>query len=86
MVCEYSDLKHDFIETSKKGIIDEATVAKLEWVIENRTMPPTKFTVFHWRSRVSKDDEKTILEWVKRYRKAYYSTGLASLERSNEPI
>ena len=81
-----SDLKHDFIEASKKGIIDEATVAKLEWAIENRAMPPAKFTVFHWGSRISKDDEKIILEWIKRYRKEHYATGLASLERANEPI
>lgn len=81
-----SDLHQDFIEASKKGIVDESTVAKLEWVIENRTMPPAKFTAVHWGSRVSKDDEKIILEWVKRYRKAYYATGLASLTRANEPI
>lgn len=81
-----ADLNRDFIEASKKDIINESIVAKLEWVVENHTMPPTKFTAVHWGSKLSSDDEKVILDWVKQYRKAYYVTGLTSRERVNEPI
>ena len=49
-------------------------------------MPPAKFTVVHWGSRLTDKDRETILHWVKTTRAAYYATGLAAEKRANEPI
>ena len=66
--------------------IGEATLAKMEWVITNETMPPAKFTAVHWGSRVSSDDRAAILDWVKASRAAHYATDLAAPQRANEPL
>lgn len=81
-----ADLGRDLLEAAEKGRIDEATVAKLEWVVENNTMPPAKFAAVHWGSRLTDDDNKSILDWVAVYRAAYFATGVAAPKRANEPI
>ena len=80
------DLNAELVEAAKDKPVSEATLAKMEWVILNETMPPAKFTAVHWGSRVSSEDEKVILDWVKETRAAHYATGLASPARANEPL
>jgi cytochrome c peroxidase len=80
------DLGTELVDAAKDKPVSEATLAKMEWVIRNETMPPAKFTAVHWGSRVSNEDEKVILDWVKETRAAHYATGLASPERANEPL
>lgn len=48
-------------------------------------MPPAKFAVVHWGSRLSDQDKKDILTWVAQTRKAHYATDAAP-EHTNEPI
>ena len=59
------DLNLELVEAAKDKPIGEATLAKMEWVIVNETMPPAKFTAVHWGSRVSSEDRAAILDWVK---------------------
>ena len=72
------DLNLELVEAAKDKPIGEATLAKMEWVIVNETMPPAKFTAVHWGSRVSSEDRVAILDWVKASRAAHYATGLAA--------
>jgi len=65
--------------------VGETVLAKMEWVILNDTMPPAKFAVVHWGSRLSDQDKKDILTWVAQTRKAHYATDAAP-EHANEPI
>ncbi len=78
---------NDEFEVAARGKpISEPTLAKMEWVIENNTMPPAKFAAVHWGSRVSADDRANVLEWVRISRARYYNTHTASKEHANEPL
>ena len=80
------DLNQELTSAAKDKPVSESTLAKMEWVVANETMPPAKFTAVHWGSRLSNADEALILDWVKETRAAHYATGLASPERANEPL
>lgn len=69
------DLNLELVEAAKDKPIGEATLAKMEWVIVNETMPPAKFTAVHWGSRLSSEDRAAIIDWVKASRAAHYATG-----------
>lgn len=78
------DLNVEMIQNKGKPI-GETVLAKMEWVVQNDTMPPAKFAVVHWGSRLSDQDKKDILQWVKTSRKAHYATDAAP-RHANEPL
>lgn len=80
------DLNQELVEAAKDRPVGEVAVAKMEWVVLNDTMPPAKFTVVHWGSRLSDKDRETILHWAKTTRAAHYATGLAADKRADEPL
>lgn len=80
------DLNQELVGINKNKPVGESTLAKMEWVITNDTMPPAKFTAVHWGSKVTAKDKEIILKWVKDTRAAHYATGLASAEHANEPL
>ena len=80
------DLNVELVDAPKNKPIGEVTLAKMEWVINNDTMPPAKFTAVHWGSRLTSADKTAILDWVRSGRATNYATGLASPQRANEPL
>jgi cytochrome c peroxidase len=80
------DLSDEFGENAPTKPINEATLAKMEWVMLNETMPPAKFTAIHWGSKISQQQRQYILDWVASSRLAHYATGTAATSRSNEPV
>lgn len=36
----------------------------IEKVIEKDTMPPFRYKIMHWNSRLSEDDKRSILKWI----------------------
>ena len=80
------DLNLELVEAAKTKPIGEVALAKMEWVIQNDTMPPAKFTAVHWKSKLTAEDKVAILNWVKTSRTAHYATGPASEARANEPL
>ncbi|WP_303949450.1 cytochrome c peroxidase [Desulfovibrio piger] len=78
------DLNQELVQRKDRPV-GETVLAKMEWVILNDTMPPAKFAVVHWGSRLSDQDKKDILTWVAESRKAHYATDAAP-EHANEPI
>lgn len=78
------DLNQELVQRKDRPV-GETVLAKMEWVILNDTMPPAKFAVVHWGSRLSDQDKKDILTWVAQTRKAHYATDAAP-EHANEPI
>ena len=71
--------------TGSTGAVRETVLAKMEYVVMNDTMPPAKFAIVHWGSRLSDRDKKNILDWVKTTRKANYATDAAA-KHANEPL
>ena len=57
------DLNQELVQRKDRPV-GETVLAKMEWVILNDTMPPAKFAVVHWGSRLSDQDKKDILTWV----------------------
>ena len=80
------DLNAELVETAKDKPVGETTLAKMEWVINNDTMPPAKFAVVHWGSRLSAGEKQMILDWVRTTRAEYYATGTAAPKYANEPV
>jgi cytochrome c peroxidase len=80
------DLNEEFGETAVNKPVSEATLAKMEWVTLNETMPPAKFTAVHWGARITAKDRGEILDWVRITRATYYANGLSAGSRANEPI
>lgn len=79
------DLNVELVDAAKDAPVGEATIAKMEWVVLNETMPPAKFTAVHWGSRLNAEDRKAIMEWTASTRAAHYATGAAP-SRANEPL
>ena len=78
------DLNVELVKSTGKPV-GETVLAKMEYVIENDTMPPAKFALVHWGSRLSADDKKNIMDWAKETRAAHYVTDPAPAH-ANEPI
>ena len=80
------DLNAELVEADANKPVGETTLAKMEWVINNNTMPPAKFTVVHWSSRLSEEEKKLIRDWVRTTRAEFYATGTAAPRHANEPV
>jgi len=80
------DITQEFVIETKNKPFNEAALAKMEWVINNGTMPPMKFAMIHWGSTLSDDEKQLILDWVKVTRAEHYATGTADPKFANEPI
>ena len=80
------DLNAELVEADANKPVGETTLAKMEWVINNNTMPPAKFAVVHWSSRLSEEEKKLILDWVRTTRAEFYATGTAAPRHANEPV
>lgn len=80
------DLNAELVSSAAGKPIGETVLAKMEWVIQNNTMPPAKFTAVHWGSRLSDKDKAAILDWVKTSRANHYFTGTAAPHRADEPL
>jgi cytochrome c peroxidase len=80
------DLNEEFVEKAAGRPVSEHVLAKMEWVTLNETMPPAKFSAVRFGSRVSQEERKEILEWVKTSRAAHFATGTAVADKANEPV
>ncbi|MDR2800300.1 MAG: cytochrome-c peroxidase [Desulfovibrio sp.] len=79
------DLNEELGKTGGEPV-GEATLAKMEWVAENDTMPPAVFAAVHMGGRMTREERDSILAWVKSTRTACYATGTAAPERAGEPV
>jgi cytochrome c peroxidase len=80
------NLYEEFEKADADGIVGEATLAKMEWVALNGTMPPAKFAMIHWGSGISPGEKKMILGWVVTTRLAHYAVSTAREDRRGEPV
>ncbi|MDL2216405.1 cytochrome-c peroxidase [Desulfovibrio sp. OttesenSCG-928-M14] len=76
------DLRDDFGEKANDRPVNEATLAKMEWVTLHESMPLDS----PWGSELSHQERADILNWVKAERAQYYATGTAAPDRANEPV
>jgi cytochrome c peroxidase len=64
----------------------ETALAKIEYVMDQGTMPPTRYRLLHWNRGLSEGDHGEILAWIRKVRMADYGSfkgdGLQPLPRS----
>lgn len=82
----HADLSELNSTVATNGKVDEVTLAKLERVVKDRTMPMTRFAVMHWGSAMTEAKAEILEQWIASHRADNYTTGLAAAEFANEPI
>ena len=82
---KYMDMFEE-LATMEGQPVSEVALAKLEYVVESGTMPPTRYTIMHWDRWLSDAEKDTILTWIRSVRKAHYATGNAAKEFETDPL
>ncbi|MBR4597167.1 MAG: heme-binding domain-containing protein, partial [Opitutales bacterium] len=66
--------------------ICEVDVSKMAYSAEYGTMPPLKFSLFHWKSRLNGAERAAILDWAKTEREKLSKNSGAANEFQNETV
>lgn len=64
--------------------VSQSDLNKIEWVMQHKTMPPTRYVALHWAGQV--DEQEALLGWIAQQRARYYASNEAAAEHRNEPI
>lgn len=82
----HADLSDVMDAMDNDDAVGEVTLAKIEKVVEDGTMPPSKYYLVHWGSSISKIKKEILLNWIARHRATHYYTGIAADAFRNEPV
>lgn len=79
------------LEPVRASLIEDKAVSqsdlnKIEWVMQHKTMPPTRHVALHWAGQVDEQERETLLGWIAQQRARYYASNEAAAEHRNEPI
>ncbi|HBK4767333.1 TPA: cytochrome-c peroxidase [Serratia liquefaciens] len=79
------------LEPVRASLIEDKAVSqsdlnKIEWVMQHKTMPPTRYVALHWAGQVDEQERETMLGWIAQQRARYYASNEAAAEHRNEPI
>lgn len=66
--------------------INDVDLAKVENVLEDRSMPPALYLSMHWGSYINDADRDMMLEWISQTRQNQHKDSSASAEFKNEAI
>lgn len=71
----WADLGREMNRTDPPTV-SEVTLAKLERVVSQDTMPPARFVALHWNARLSDADKSAVLAWIRDTRNSLAPAGL----------
>lgn len=79
------------LDPVRKALIDDKPVSqsdlnKIEWVMQHKTMPPTRYVALHWAGKIDETEQATILNWIKTQRESHYASGDMAADKRNEPV
>ncbi|MBH2810069.1 cytochrome-c peroxidase [Serratia liquefaciens] len=79
------------LEPVRASLIEDKAVSqsdlnKIEWVMQHKTMPTTRYVALHWAGQVDEQERETLLGWIAQQRARYYASNEAAAEHRNEPI
>lgn len=83
---KHTDLTGVYEALQKGEKVDEATLAKIERVIDKETMPMARFSMMHWGSAITGKKAGMMKEWIREHRAKYYATNLAHSAFAFEPV
>lgn len=71
----------------KGEVVDEESLARMQFVVEHDMMPPKMYLTMHWHAALGEKGKKAMLEWIKENRiKNYDAAGLVAPQFQSEPI
>ncbi|MDF0490176.1 MULTISPECIES: cytochrome-c peroxidase [Sphingomonas] len=84
-------LRHFRIEAVLKALQDgtpppEEDLARIEWVTRQGRMPPSPYTLMHWRARLGDAGRNALLTWVAATRRRYYASANVAPQFAVEPV
>ncbi len=80
------DLSNVFINLEKNKAISESDLAKIEFAINNNSMPLAQYKIVHWGSAISDNEKETLLSWITEERANSYGVNASATKFANEPI
>ncbi|WP_062785935.1 cytochrome-c peroxidase [Novosphingobium capsulatum] len=84
-------LRHFRVEAVLKALQDgtpppQEDLARIEWVTRQSRMPPSPYTLMHWRARLGDADRNALLTWVTATRRKYYASPNVAAQFAAEPV
>lgn len=70
---KHADLIREFFPKTP-GPVSEVLLSKVEFTTVNRTMPPPPFLLMHWDLRMTEEDDKALLDWIRQERETHHAT------------
>lgn len=83
---KHADLSGVYEALRNGGKVDEVNLAKIERVVEKKSMPLARFSLMHWGSAITAKKADMVKAWVQEHRDANYSTRLAHAAFAFEPV
>lgn len=83
---KHTDLTNVYEALQNGGKVDEATLAKIERVIDKETMPMARFSMMHWGSAITGKKAEMMKDWIQEHRAEHYATNLAHSTFAFEPV
>ncbi|WP_414718365.1 cytochrome-c peroxidase [Thaumasiovibrio subtropicus] len=66
--------------------ISEVDLAKIDGVLNDGSMPPTRYLAMHWRSSLSTQDKKTLQDWIAHERSRHHDQTTLADVHINSPV
>jgi cytochrome c peroxidase len=73
---EYLDLVSEFASAPEKEI-REVTLAKIEYAVERKTMPPVRYLTMHWNGALNASEREAVLKWIRAERADHYASPIS---------
>lgn len=64
----------EFIPEEAGAPVSEATLAKVDYVIADGSMPPARYLILHWNHFLTEADKAALLAWTRQTRAAEHAT------------
>lgn len=74
----------DAIKTGAK--VSSTDLAKIEYAVDDGTMPPLRFKILHWKSNISAAERKAVANWIVAERAKLSAASGISKDFANEPV
>ncbi len=80
----FMDMKEAF--GRKEEPVSEPSLAKIEYVVDQGSMPPHLYRAMHWDAGLGEDETREIDSWIDSVRKAHYATEGVAPRFAAEPV
>ncbi len=67
-------------------VVSEPALAMIEYALTSGSMPPLKYAVLHWDSKLTKAQKDTVHNWIRGVREKHYQVEGVAPQHANEPV